>query len=335
VASQYACAVDERVCLIVNPAAGGGRAGRSAPGVQACLRRLGVRFGCEPSTDLAHARSLARRAALAGEWVFVLGGDGLAGAVADELRAIPDAVMAVLPGGRGNDLVRVLGLPSDPATACELLARGTPAPVDLGEVEGRAFLGIASVGFDSEANRIANEAPGWLGNLVYAYGALRALASWRAATFQITLSAGNGDRPLAGAARADPPAADLDRASSSPTSGTFTGYSVALANSKAYGGGMLLAPDASLQDGLLDIVRIDAVSRLRFLSNLPRVFKGTHVALPSVHIERATAAEISADRPFMMYADGEPLAALPVTVRALPGAIQMLVPATSDLARRP
>lgn len=314
--------MSERVCLIVNPAAGGGRAGRCAPAVEACLRRLGLELRCERTRDLADARSLAREAALAGERVFVLGGDGLAGAVADVLRTIPGAVMAVLPGGRGNDLARVLGLPSDPVAACELIAHGMPVPLDLGEVDGRAFLGIASVGFDSDANRIANEAPGWLGNLVYAYGALRALLCWRAASFQVTLR--NDGDPAGGGASGEV----------LPTTRTFTGYSVAVANSKAYGGGMRLAPDAELQDGLLDVVRIDAVSRLRFLASLPRVFKGTHVELPSVHVERAAAVEISADRPFTLYADGEAFAELPVRVRSLPAAVQMLVPHNSDLALR-
>ncbi len=99
----------------------------------------------------------------------------------------PDALLGVLPGGRGNDLARVLGIPADPVEACAIVAAGFSRKLDLGEVDGKAFVGIASVGFDSEANRIANEAPAWLGGLVYAYGALRALLSWRPARFQIEL----------------------------------------------------------------------------------------------------------------------------------------------------
>lgn len=301
--------------LIVNPAAGGGRAGRACAAVEAALRGHGVTVCSDRARDLEHARALALEAARAGESVFVLGGDGLAGAIADVLRTVPGSLMAVLPGGRGNDLVRVLGLPGDPVLACDALVDAVPTPIDLGEADGRAFLGIASVGLDSDANRIANEAPAWLGDLVYAYGALRALVSWRPACFELTLRNG------AGAAE--------ETAGSPSRSIAFTGYTVAVANSKAYGGGMLMAPHASLQDGLLDLVWIEQIPKLRVVANLPKLFKGTHVEEPSVHVLRATEVEISADRPFMMYADGDPLVALPARLRVLPGAVRMLVPPTS------
>jgi YegS/Rv2252/BmrU family lipid kinase len=236
--------------------------------------------------DLDHARELAEQGARAGETVVVLSGDGLIGVVADVLRDFPGAVLGVLPGGRGNDLARVLGIPKDPIAACAVIARGVPRAMDLGEVTGQAFVGIASVGFDSVANRIANEAPAWLGNLVYAYGALRALASWRPARFEIEL---------------DPPGERL----------SFTAYTVGACNSKTYGGGMRAAPDAMLDDGLLEVVVLETVSKREF---------------PSVHVFRAAAVEISADRPFTMYADGDPIGELPVRVSTVGGAISVLVP---------
>jgi YegS/Rv2252/BmrU family lipid kinase len=313
------------VCLIVNPSAGGGKAGRVAPDVERALREQGLEVRRVDTRDLAHARELAEQGARAGETVVVLSGDGLIGIVADVLRHFPGAVLGVLPGGRGNDLARVLGIPKDPIAACAVIARGVPRAMDLGEVlgrveigqeaepvqreaaqaaaDGQAFVGIASVGFDSVANRIANEAPAWLGNLVYAYGALRALASWRPAHFQIEL---------------DPPGERL----------SFTAYTVGAANSKTYGGGMRAAPGAMLDDGLLEVVVLETVSKREFLTKLlPRVFKGTHVELPSVHVFRAAAVEISCDRPFMMYADGDPIGELPVRVRAVGGAVSVLVPA--------
>ena len=294
------------VCLIVNPAAGGGKAGRLGPELERTLRGHGLTVRRVETRDLPHARELALAAAGLGETVVALSGDGMLGAIADALRTIPGAVLGVLPGGRGNDFARVLGIADDPQAACATIAYGGPRPVDVGEAAGRAFVGIASVGFDSDANRIANEAPSWLGGLVYTYGALRALASWRPATFEIEL---------------DPPGERH----------TFTGYSVGTANSKAYGGGMYAAPDALLDDGLLEVVVVEAMSRRRFLADLlPKVFKGTHVQLPTVRVFRAKEVEISADRPFTMYADGDPIADLPVRVRALQGAINMLVPLQSQ-----
>jgi YegS/Rv2252/BmrU family lipid kinase len=290
------------VCLIVNPAAGGGKAGRLGPELERTLRGHGLTVRRVETRDLQHARELALEAARLGETVVALSGDGMLGAIADALRTIPGAVLGVLPGGRGNDFARVLGIADDPQAACGTIAHGAPRPVDVGEAAGRAFVGIASVGFDSDANRIANEAPSWLGGLVYTYGALRALASWQPATFEIEL---------------DPPGERH----------TFTGYSVGAANSKAYGGGMYAAPDALLDDGLLEVIVVEAMSRRRFLADLlPKVFKGTHVQLPTVRVFRAKEVEISADRPFTMYADGDPIGDLPLRVRALQGAINVLVP---------
>lgn len=313
------------VCLIVNPAAGGGKSGRLAPRALEELRGHGLSVRRVDTRDLAHARELAVEAARAGETVAVLSGDGAIGAIADALRDVPGALLGVLPGGRGNDLARVLGISQDVAEACATIAHGVPQAMDLGEVVrgggetagagaggeggardhagGQAFVGIASVGFDSDANRIANEAPSWLGNLVYAYGALRALLFWRPARFQIEL---------------DPPG---ERHS-------FTGYSVGAANSKMYGGGMRAAPDAMLDDGLLEIVVLERVSKLAFLTKiLPRVFSGEHVREPCVRVFRAREVAIDADRPFTMYADGDPIGELPLRVRAAPAAINVLVPA--------
>ena len=301
--------------MIVNPAAGGGTAGRVADDVMRALSGHGLSARRADADDVPHAQTLARAAALAGETVAVLGGDGLIGTVADALRDVPGAVLGVLPAGRGNDLARVLGIPKDPLAACAAIAQGVSVAMDLGEVwavdhvaEGddrsqarTTFVGIASAGFDSDANRIANEATPRLGRLVYAYGALRALLGWRPVRFQIEL---------------DPPGARR----------TFVGYTVAAANSRAYGGGMLLAPQALLDDGMLDVVTIAQMSRLQFVWNLRLVFRGTHVDLPTVQVARASEIQISADRPVTLYADGDPIAALPVRVRALRGAVRVLVP---------
>ena len=108
---------------------------------------------------------------------------------------------------------------------------------------------------------------------------------------------------------------------------TLTGYTVAVASSRAYGGGMMIAPDASLDDGLLDVVMIGEMPKLRFLALLPTVFKGWHVRLPGVEVLRAKEVRVSADRPFTVYADGDPIAELPVSIRALPRAVRVIVPA--------
>jgi diacylglycerol kinase family enzyme len=193
----------------------------------------------------------------------------------------------------------VLGIPDDPVGAIDVLDAGQTRVIDVGEANGRRFLGIASVGFDSDANRIANETRLVRGHLVYAYAALRALVAWKPARFSIRA----GEDQL-----------------------RFTGYCVVAANSKAYGGGMFVAPDADLSDGEFDIVLIGEVGKLRFLGNLPKVFKGTHVDNDEVRVFRTPYLELSASRPFAIYADGERLTDLPASLRILPAALQVIAP---------
>lgn len=289
--------MDRDVALIVNPAAGGGRMLRLLPGVERWLRVHGVGYHVERTRDIEHARELARTAAQAGEVACAFGGDGIVGAVAGALVG-SDGLLAVLPGGRGNDFARALGIPRSPVAACLVFESGRERLIDLGEVDGRRFVGIASCGFDSDANRIAN-ATRVPGAAAYAYAAIRALAAWKPASFEVTVD---------GETRA------------------VHGYSVAAANGPAYGGGMFLAPDARLDDGEFDVITIAGVSKARFVAQLPKVFRGTHVQNPEVEVRRGREVAISADRPFTLYADGDPIAELPVTVRTLPGAVRMLVP---------
>ena len=288
-----------RIALIVNPSAGGGRAGRALAAVQAALDAAGIPHRAERTRSLDHARELATGAAAGGEVAVALGGDGLVGAVADALRHT-DGVLGVLPGGRGNDFARVLGIPLEPVAACEVLKTGVERALDLGEVGEKTFVAVASCGFDSDCNRIANETRFVRGTAVYVYSALRGLAGWRPARFEIAF---DGADPV-----------------------SLVGYSVVVANSKAYGGGMYIAPDASLEDGLLDVLTIGDMPKLRFLRLLPTVFKGRHVLAPEVSQRRAREVRVSADRPFTLYADGDPIAELPGTIRALPRAVRAIVP---------
>jgi YegS/Rv2252/BmrU family lipid kinase len=288
------------IALLVNPHAAGGRPLRLLGAVEGRLRALGLPFRTERTDSLLHGCELAREAAAHGEVPVTLSGDGLIGAVAGALRDVPGAVLGVLPGGRGNDFARMTGIPLDAAAAVEVLAHGIPRPVDLGEAGGRTFLGVASVGFDAEANRIANAAPPALGRLVYVYGALGALEAWRDARFTVDV---DGERV------------------------EFDGWSVAVANSGFYGGGMRLAPHARLDDGALDVVTLGECSRLGLLRLLAKVFRGTHIHEPNVTVRRGAEVRVSADRPFTVYADGDPIGSLPVTLRAVPAALHVLLPA--------
>ncbi|WP_308222358.1 YegS/Rv2252/BmrU family lipid kinase [Frankia sp. AgB32] len=290
-----------RLTVVVNPSAGRGRALRLLGEVGTELAGWAADVRVTPTRDLKHARALAVEATAGGRVVVALGGDGLAGAVAGAVAGV-GGVLAVLPGGRGNDFVRGLGLSADPRRVAADLARSRELRVDLPEVGGRPYLGIASVGYDSDVQVIANRTRLLRGRQVYTYAALRALAAWRPAHFTVTLD--------------DEPPFDLH------------GWTVAAANAPFYGGGMRFAPAADLTDGLLEIVLVSRASRLTFLALFPRVFAGRHVDTPYVRVLRGRRVRVEADRPFAVYADGDPLADLPTEIIIRPRALRLLLPAT-------
>jgi YegS/Rv2252/BmrU family lipid kinase len=247
---------------------------------------------------MEHARELARGARDAGEIAAAMGGDGLIGAVAGELQG-SDGVLAVLPGGRGNDFARKLAIGKDPVAATALILAGKERRIDVADAGGRIFIGILSAGFDSDCQVIANSTRLPLGTFVYVYSTLRALLTWKPARWDVTVDGVRRE---------------------------FTGYSVAVANSGVFGGGMWLVPDAAIDDGQLDIVFTGDRSRLGFVRGLTKVFKGAHIHEPGFELLRGREITFTADRPFAAYADGDPIVDLPATVRVLPGALRVLVP---------
>jgi YegS/Rv2252/BmrU family lipid kinase len=287
--------------LLVNPASAHGRTLKLLPAIEQELDQRRMPFRVERTRGLDDGVERALGAIEAGEVPVVVSGDGLVGAIGGAM-AGSETPLGIVPGGRGNDLARVLGIPADPVEAVATIASGATRRIDVGEANGKRFLGIVSVGFDSEANRLANETSFMRGNLVYAYAAVRTLLSWKPGRFTIRVGE------------------ERQR---------FSGYSVSVANSRAFGGGMFIAPDAELDDGEFDIVTVGEVGKLRFVGNLPKVFKGTHVNEDEVRVFRAAQLELTASRPFPVYADGEHLTDLPASLRVLPRALSVLVPPTA------
>ncbi len=288
----------EPLVLLANPSSGGGRAIKLLPRIEAALDARRVPFRVERTKSLDHGVAKALRAIECGELPVVISGDGLVGAVGGAM-AGGETPLGIVPVGRGNDLARVLGIPTDPEAAIEVVLAGHTRTIDIGEANGEPFLGIASVGFDSDCNALANRTHWLRGNLVYAYSALRTLITWKPARFTIAI----GDERT-----------------------RVEGYSVVVANNSAYGGGMYIAPDAKLDDGEFDVVTLAQLGKLRYLGNLPKVFKGTHVDVPQVNVTRAARLHVSASRPFAVYADGEHLTDLPADLRVIRHALRVLVP---------
>jgi len=286
------------LALLVNPASAHGRALKLLPRLERELDARRRSFRVERTRGLRDGVERALRAAEGGEVPVVVSGDGLVGAVGGAL-AGSDTPLGIVPGGRGNDLARVLGIPVEPEAAVAALCAGETRRIDVGEVNGERFLGVVSVGLDSVANELANETKWLRGNLVYLYSGVRTLLGWKPVRF--TLRVGE----------------ERER---------FSGHSVSVANSRAFGGGMFIAPDAELDDGEFDVVTVSEIGKLRSLTILPKVFKGTHVEEDEVRVFRASRLELSASRPLPVFADGEHLTDLPASLRVLPRALSVIVP---------
>lgn len=286
---------------IVNPTAGGSAGAAALLRVARPLREAGASLETEYSRSLAHARELARQAGERGRVVLAVGGDGIAGGIGGALSGT-GALLGLVPAGRGNDFARALGLPADPDELARVLLHRAPRPVDTIEVESAVHprtvvLGSVYAGVDALANRHANHARLLRGAASYYAGGLRAVATWRAATYRVTV---DGEEH------------------------THRGYTVVAANSAYYGSGRMIAPGARVDDGLLDVVLIRAAPRRLFFTLMNELRTGGHVDRPEVRVLRGREISVAADREIPYGADGEVDAVLPVTARVLPGALSMV-----------
>jgi diacylglycerol kinase (ATP) len=296
------------IAVVANPTAGRGKGAKLIPKVDALLRSLGVAHTlhiCEGPED---PEPLARRASSAGaDVVAALGGDGQVGAVANGIMGT-GAALAVIPAGTGNDFARHLGLDrKDPLSAARLLASPSIKKMDAVRVstgEGeRYFVNVGGAGFDSEVNEHANNVKVLKGTAKYVYSTFVQLARFKAGDFTVTVD--GEEHP-------------------------FRGMMLAVGNATSYGGGMKVCPDAKLDDGLLDVCVIQELPRRQFVMAFPKVFKGRHVQHPAVRMFRGTEVHIAADRPFLVYADGERVGHLPATFTLVPNALPVVVPGASS-----
>ncbi|MEV0405592.1 YegS/Rv2252/BmrU family lipid kinase [Actinoallomurus sp. NPDC050550] len=285
---------------VVNPAAGGDAAARLIP-VARLLREAGAEMTVEYSRSLEHAAELARTAADKGHAVIAAGGDGMVGGLVGAL-AGTDGLLGILPAGRGNDFARQLGLPDEPDRLAALLLEAEPRRIDAIEVTSpdgakRVVAGSVYGGVDSVANAHINRLTRLPGPLAYYLGPLRAIATWRPVSYRITVDGELHEE---------------------------RGYTVVVANSGYYGYGLHIAPDAAVDDGLLDVVIIRHAPKRLFFAVMRELPQGTHVRRPEIEVLRGREVVIEADREIPYGADGELLGVLPATARVLPGALNVI-----------
>jgi YegS/Rv2252/BmrU family lipid kinase len=294
--------------LLVNPVCGDGSSAVAAESAARTLRDAGHDVTITPTPGVARTHDLVDDAVARGDVIVLVGGDGTLSSVAGRVAA-RGGTLGIVPAGRGNDFARMLGLPTAPAAAAEVLLSGAPKAVDLLQVtipggEPRVIAGSAYSGLDARAGEIVGSVRWMPVKLQYPYSALHAIATYRPARFRV--------------------AVDGDAAE-------YLGSSVVVANSAYYGNGMKIAPGAVVDDGLLDVVIIEAESRRTLVRCLPRVYQGAHVDLPGVHVLRGRRVEVTASPQVSMGGDGEPVGRLPglgeppAVVEVLPEALTVLL----------
>ena len=247
-------------------------------------------------------RALAAGAAAEGfRYVVALGGDGAFHHLIEGVRGT-DLVAGFFPAGSGNDIARALGIPCDPLRAADLFLRGRPRAVDLVRVrfeDGRVahYIGAGGMGLDAEAAHLANTR----------FKAWPGVSRYMAGMFTVFFRA-----PLL-----DLSAEIDDVAWSGPA------LFAAVANSSSYGSGVRIAPDARMDDGLLDVVIVGDVSLLRLVEAMPVVLSsGDLRGFPEVMRYRGRRISLRAERAAMVHGDGEELGVAPAEFEVMPGAVR-------------
>ena len=282
--------------IVINPVSGGGKGavlGREVAGYFAkhdldytiitATTAQKLKSNLDSFLDLPEGRNC--------QGVIAVGGDGLAHLVIQSVapRRIP---FTVIPAGTGNDLVRALGWDLDSITSqLNRVTTEKPKPIDLGMVDSEWFGAILSTGFDSVVNERANQMSWPKGPMKYNLAIARELPSFQPISYTIEL-----DTQLL----------------------QVEAMLIAVANGSSYGGGMQVCPDASMSDGLFDVMILHPVSKIEFVKVFPKVFKGEHVSHPQVRIYRSAKVSISSSA--IAYADGERIGGLPVRAECMAGA---------------
>ncbi|MFJ3925236.1 diacylglycerol kinase [Streptomyces sp. NPDC090022] len=293
------------VLLLTNPQAGAGKAAQAAGVAAGRLRERGIEVRTAAGTDPADAVRIAREAVAEGvDAVVVAGGDGMI-ALAVQALARTGVPLGVVPSGTGNDLARAFGLPlGDPRAAADVIAAGLVRQVDTGRIvtadgAGRYFASVLAIGFDSLVSDRANRMSWPRGRMKYNLAMLRELAGLRPLPFRLVLDGRETvERRLTLAS---------------------------VGNTRSYGGGMLICPDADPGDGRLDVTLVDAMPRAKLVRFFPTVFKGTHVRHSAVATHRVTALRIESPG-INAYADGDLAGPLPADIAVVPRSLSLLVP---------
>lgn len=302
-----------RLGLVVNPTSGHGRGLHAGARAHAGLAAAGHEVIDLSAPTLAQASDAARAAALRGlDALVVVGGDGMTH-LGVNVVAGSDLPLGIVAAGSGNDIARVLGLPvHDVGASVRAVLHGLadgPRPVDAvrvttpGSQADEWYVGVLSCGIDAAVNARANRLRFPSGTGRYVRALLVELARFRPYGYRVT----------------------FDDGSTWESSGVL----VAAANTRDFGGGMRIAPDADPSDGLLDVVTGTGLGRARLLRLFPSLFTGTHLGHPAVRVVRTRSLLVEwspahGPHPPVAFADGERIGPLPLHAQVVPAALAVL-----------
>jgi len=282
--------------IVINPISGGGQGAVRGREVAGYFASHGLKYTIVTANSAAKLR-VNLESFLSGlgseicEGVVAVGGDGLAHLVIQSVapRKIP---FTVIPAGTGNDLVRALKWELNAITEqLDFVTQNKATPIDLGLVDSEWFGAILSTGFDSVVNERANALSWPKGPMKYNVAIALELPKFKPIEYSIELDT-----------------QELQ----------VEAMLIAVANGSSYGGGMQVCPDASMKDGLFDVMVLHPVSKIEFMKVFPKVFKGAHTDHPQVRIYRSAKVSISSSA--VAYADGERIGGLPVRAECMAGA---------------
>lgn len=286
--------------MLTNPVAGRGRARRAGAAALRSLRQAGFDVRELVGRDADESAELARQCVRDGvESLVACGGDGTVHLAVQAL-AGTDTALGVIPAGSGNDVARTLGIPrGNPLAAADVVVASRQRRIDLARCGSTYYVTVLAAGFDALVNERANAMTWPRGQMRYTLATLAELGALRPRRY--LLSVDGVERRL-------------------------DAVVIAVGNGPSFGGGLRITHGADLGDGLLDVVVIGPMSRVKVVRTYPRLFNGTHVRIREYQHHRTTAVTVAAPG-IVAYADGERLGALPVTVEAVPSALRVLAPA--------
>lgn len=295
-----------RLGVIVNPTAGRGVGKVEGAKAIELFKAAGISVVDLTGADMNEANANARHAINDSQvdGIVVVGGDGIAH-LGVNLCAGTDLPLGMIGAGTGNDLARSIGMPlNDTAGSVDIILAHLNDPRTVDAVKAQTstgefwFFGTISAGFDALVNQRANRWRWPKGPSRYTLAMLAELASFKPIHYEATI---DGEHR------------------------SFQAMLCAVANSESFGGGMRVAPNAIIDDGLLELFIVHSISRPEFIKVFPKVFTGEHISHPAVEIIQAKQVKLSSGN-MPAYSDGEAVGHSPVSAQIMPGSLRVFAP---------